>query len=267
MYKALQEFQEPILSKLKKLSDEVYLYENFLSEEECKEIVEEVKNTPDYVYQKEKNLVLKDSFNVSKLAQYRDRIKEVFNFNEKVKEKHISNNWTFVRMRPTGVGDGPHVDWPNFLNKIKISINESEDEKIKIKFQWVTILIYFNDDFGGGEIVYPEYGIEYHPKTGDLLVHNAEVVHTVYRVKSGERFFWQGDVAADFFTDEDGIKIYSEANEKIGNKDTEGEDFLFSINHRPILSKRLTKWAEDAKWNPDDESFIINGIIKKTREL
>lgn len=50
------------------------------------------------------------------------------------------------------------------------------------------ILMYLNDDFDGGEICYPELGIEYKPKPGALLIHYAGNMHGVNPITSGVRY-------------------------------------------------------------------------------
>ena len=50
------------------------------------------------------------------------------------------------------------------------------------------ILIYLNSNFDGGEICYPEYGIQYKPKRGVLIVHHAGNLHMVNPVSNGTRY-------------------------------------------------------------------------------
>lgn len=50
------------------------------------------------------------------------------------------------------------------------------------------IIMYLNDNFTGGEIVYPDLGVEYFPKPGALLVHRANELHGVNEVHSGVRY-------------------------------------------------------------------------------
>ena len=50
------------------------------------------------------------------------------------------------------------------------------------------ILMYLNDTFDGGEICYPELGIEYKPKPGVLLIHYAGNLHGVNPISNGVRY-------------------------------------------------------------------------------
>jgi hypothetical protein len=50
------------------------------------------------------------------------------------------------------------------------------------------VLMYLNGDFDGGEICYPELGIEYKPRPGLLLIHFAGNMHGVNPVSNGTRY-------------------------------------------------------------------------------
>ena len=39
------------------------------------------------------------------------------------------------------------------------------------------ICIYYNDDYEGGELFYPELDITYKPKAGDLVIHGGNILH------------------------------------------------------------------------------------------
>lgn len=51
-------------------------------------------------------------------------------------------------------------------------------------------LIYYNDDFEGGELYYPQYGVEVKPEPGLAVAHPGDInyLHGVKKVISGERF-------------------------------------------------------------------------------
>ena len=54
---------------------------------------------------------------------------------------------------------------------------------------FATILTYFSDpeDFGGGEIVFPDYDISLKPEAGSIVIFGNKVRHAVNDVTSGER--------------------------------------------------------------------------------
>jgi hypothetical protein len=49
-------------------------------------------------------------------------------------------------------------------------------------------VIYLNNDFEGGTINFPEYNVEYAPKTGDLVIFKADIQHEVTTITSGKRY-------------------------------------------------------------------------------
>jgi hypothetical protein len=50
------------------------------------------------------------------------------------------------------------------------------------------LVIYPNDGYEGGRIMYPQYDLKYQPKAGDMIMHEGYVRHGVEKVTSGERF-------------------------------------------------------------------------------
>ena len=49
-------------------------------------------------------------------------------------------------------------------------------------------VVYFNDDYEGGEIYYPDHEYWYKPKAGSMALHKGNTRHGVKKVNSGERF-------------------------------------------------------------------------------
>lgn len=64
------------------------------------------------------------------------------------------------------------------------------------------IAIYLNDDFTGGELYYPDLKLKIVPKPRSLVVHDADLRHSVQFVKSGTRYsittFILGDKSTKF---------------------------------------------------------------------
>lgn len=59
------------------------------------------------------------------------------------------------------------------------------DDPRKIVFG---IAIYLNDDFTGGELIYPDLGLSVTPKAGSMVIHDASLKHQVFPVVAGERY-------------------------------------------------------------------------------
>jgi predicted 2-oxoglutarate/Fe(II)-dependent dioxygenase YbiX len=54
----------------------------------------------------------------------------------------------------------------------------------------INSLFYYNDDFDGGELYYPQHGITVKPEPGLAVLHPGDInyLHGVKIVTSGERF-------------------------------------------------------------------------------
>ena len=64
------------------------------------------------------------------------------------------------------------------------------------------VAIYLNDDFTGGELVYPELNLTVNPRPRSMVIHKAEYLHEVLPVTSGNRYsittFVLGDETTKF---------------------------------------------------------------------
>jgi predicted 2-oxoglutarate/Fe(II)-dependent dioxygenase YbiX len=64
------------------------------------------------------------------------------------------------------------------------------------------VAIYLNDDFTGGELIYPDLGLSITPIAGSMVVHDASLKHQVFPVLEGERYsittFVFGDESTKF---------------------------------------------------------------------
>ena len=69
----------------------------------------------------------------------------------------------------------PHVDAAGYPS----------DNSRKIVFG---VAIYLNDNFKGGELIYPELGLSITPKPGSMVIHDASLKHQVFPVVSGSRY-------------------------------------------------------------------------------
>jgi predicted 2-oxoglutarate/Fe(II)-dependent dioxygenase YbiX len=75
------------------------------------------------------------------------------------------------------------------------------DDPKKIVFG---VAIYLNDDFEGGELIYPDLGLSVTPKRGNMVIHDASLKHQVFPVTSGDRYsittFVYGNELSKFVT-------------------------------------------------------------------
>lgn len=57
--------------------------------------------------------------------------------------------------------------------------NHTDAPQPRYGFVPISALIYINDDYLGGEINFPEYGIEIKPKSNDLIVFSGSMIHNL----------------------------------------------------------------------------------------
>lgn len=71
--------------------------------------------------------------------------------------------------------------------ELEMFIHIDNQGHMESPIKWGAV-VYFNDDYEGGEIYYPEYNYWYKPKAGSMAMHTGNTRHGVKKVISGERF-------------------------------------------------------------------------------
>lgn len=87
--------------------------------------------------------------------------------------KYVTKNYT-IRKYKTGGSMGPHID------RNKENPNNTMD--------W-TALIYLNDDYLGGELVFNDLGLSLKPKAGSVIFFPCEMVHSVAEILEGNKYY------------------------------------------------------------------------------
>lgn len=166
------------------VKDRLWEYENFLTAEEIDAIMGVINSSdesswfsedlPDY----DKHHAGK-TLPVSKTKELGDLI---FAIDTRVANL-FSNSTNIVRIGSIVRGSDTHrpVGLHRDNEDQDMATNRNADNKYGI-------LMYLNDTFDGGEICYPELGIEYKPKPGALLIHYAGNLHGVNPISGGFRY-------------------------------------------------------------------------------
>jgi len=207
-----------------------YVWENFLSAEELAPITEELNSyswgEPYHVY------------GLKSFLQYKDRLINSINLPEAtIKEFDHCN------ARHEGMGFDPHVDilnWANIIHEEEIPKSSSLATKSSLQAR-MGFIVYFNDDFEGGEICYPEFDFCYKPKAGDLVVHDIQNVHGVKKVKSGTRYTHAAHISDKFYLSEDS---WSKIDWPTGDFDLNDHHYYYTVKHGKSNNKRLDKFME-----------------------
>jgi len=175
----------------KKIGEDIYVYENFVSKSDCEDILEEIKKIKEdewFNLSSELHSVSKQK--VEKIKLIREKIESILE-----KDYFVGFNTNPVRMK-IGAKWGEHSDDTDFKDIVEASkkYKSGEDFDLADNTQ-MGFIVYFND-FKGGEVYYPNQNIEYAPKKGDLLIHSAfeHCTHGVKPVTSEIRYSYSNHI-------------------------------------------------------------------------
>ena len=168
-------------TNVKKIYDEIWVYENFLTAEECISL-ENIANSLTEPEWNEANSPL-DWYN----GKVSKAIPELLEINKRVCDLvapgYVATaNSSFHRMFP---GDNMHEHEDTCGEDGEATSNDDFNTCAITKYGAVA---YFTDNFEGGELYYPLLGLKIKPKSGDLLIHGALIRHGVAEVTSGIRY-------------------------------------------------------------------------------
>lgn len=159
-------------------------YENFLTREEVDAIMGVVNSSEESNWFSE-NLPDYDQHHAGKTLPVSAN-KELENVIKRIDGRVanlFSNSTHIVRIGSVVRGSSSHT--PVGLHRDNedqdMTVNRNADNKYGV-------LMYLNDTFDGGEICYPELGVEYKPKPGVLLIHYAGNLHGVNPISNGVRY-------------------------------------------------------------------------------
>lgn len=174
------------------LGIDIYLYKNFLSENE----LEKYNKILLSLEEKDWNQVNPEI----NWMWHTDPIPEILEIKDKISnilsgDIFIGPGNSFVRLLK-GATWGEHSDdyeFKSYIEKSK-SYNEGDpftEETIPV----YGLIVYFNN-FEGGEIYYPKQNVVYHPKAGDLVIHSSSehCLHGVREVKSEVRYSYSNNI-------------------------------------------------------------------------
>lgn len=172
-------------NKFQEIGKDIYVYENFLSKEECLEIVNFLKNVNENKWINSK-IIGNAKFFYSK-DEFSFIHKKLINIVPDGFVLGMEYPFTAVRLKKNDFWSA-HRDVDDF-DKIKNEQNvyNDEDQYEEKILSFYGVVVYFND-FEGGEIYYPNENVVYQGKAGDLVVHTSSCFHGVHPVKSEVRY-------------------------------------------------------------------------------
>jgi hypothetical protein len=177
----------------KEIGKNVYVYNNFLSNEECNLILEDILKLKEEDWSTIPGTTTKDYFGST------NPLESISSVRKKTISLMLENNYSAMFGRAQklikGAHRNPHADiyqWQDVLDKSNEYV-EGQDFELADLITYGTIA-YFND-FEGGELFYSnQNNLTYKPQKGDFLVHGAEEEcrHAVKEILSDVRYFAVG---------------------------------------------------------------------------
>ena len=167
------------------LSDDIFYIENFIENKDLEDLSSFIKDSSGFM-PSPNSIHLTKSFLQNKNAT---------SFYKKYKEKIYlllsSEEYTVFPDQALKYSESSHGGWAFYPHADAYDITNT-DGNIPI---WAYVL-YLNEDYQGGEIVYTVKNITIKPKAGTILVHSSleDCTHGVKEILSGERFVIAGFV-------------------------------------------------------------------------
>jgi hypothetical protein len=171
-----------------KIGEDIYVYHNFVTEEECDSILDIAKSLTEEEWVGRFNTTGEGHKTSNRSIDHLIPIKK--RLSDKLEEGiYLAENISIVRMRK-GATWGLHSDNHDFLDLIAASKLYTEGQEYTLEKNNIWGLVMYFNDFDGGRLFYPNQGIEYQPKRGDLVIHSSEehCLHGVDELKSDVRY-------------------------------------------------------------------------------
>lgn len=176
----------------KEISEDIFIYKNFLGYEECNEIVEYLDqlNESDWVLDRPGYSFYKRTERLDVISKVRDKIVSIL-----PDALNLGVCASAVRMKKGAYWE-IHSDVHDFFEIEKLANSYVEGQPyLEKELSVYGTVVYFNN-FEGGEIYYPNQGIIYKPSPGDLVIHSSsdKCLHGVKPLVSEKRYSYANHI-------------------------------------------------------------------------
>ena len=159
--------------KIAKLSDQVYEIQDFITEEELDQVMQFINLAKDsdwFAQDVEYKFWQDKVFDASKISTNSMFI----SFYHRIKDLFSSNiDLSGINLQRYMIND--------FLDK---HTDDHEGHRITNQKVFYGGVLYYNDDYLGGELNYPDLDIVHKPKARSLVLHSGKILHGTLPVKS-----------------------------------------------------------------------------------
>jgi hypothetical protein len=163
--------------------EEIWVYRNFLNQEEISEIYNVSKNLGDEAWGGDAARHTIEWYNgrssliVPELFPVRNKIQDLVQGYKVTPGESLARMWPGDTMHEHEDSCGPEG-------------TDDTDDNNTCAITEYGCVVYINDDFEGGDLYYPKLGLSYTPSAGDLVIHGSRIRHGVSEVKSGIRYVY-----------------------------------------------------------------------------
>lgn len=181
------------------LDDNLFYIENFISEKDILALQDAIKSDSyieDYGHQSHTSLNIKNSYILNMWNSYLSQLENMFNSSTEKLIRPYEDFVSIIKYRnfdfssndvPQDLANSNYVMFPH-ADDIPYDLSEKNLNERK-SFVSKGIVIFINDDFEGGEVVYVNKDISIKPKAGTLVCHpgTIEYSHAVNKFYNGDR--------------------------------------------------------------------------------
>jgi predicted 2-oxoglutarate/Fe(II)-dependent dioxygenase YbiX len=173
-----------MFSGAKQLAENIYLYENFLDKKDNEYMLELIKFQNDDEWKRvgeQENTILTLRTDIIEPL-----ILKVHSICPEGLDTVYNSSVNQIR---EGIIYGEHIDTNTSKHILDASKKYIDGEEFIFgDYPRFGLVFYFNDDYDDGEIYYPEMKVSHKPKSGDLVIHSADILHGTRPPKNGVRY-------------------------------------------------------------------------------
>lgn len=173
--------------KINVIAPGIFSIPGFLDDQQCSTVIDEIA---DRTWQKAFISLYRADELIERKLNLEERDVEVlrlpFHFNNicpsfsdrlhtAVTEAYNLNNFTISGFVLSKYVSGSHI-------------REHSDTGVNSTKRLVTCVQYFNDEYSGGQLLFPRFDISYRPNKGELILFYSEYSHAVKQIISGIRY-------------------------------------------------------------------------------
>lgn len=181
-------------SKFTEIGKDIYVYKNFIEKSVCDKLLKNVEDIEEDAWQlvSDAGRYLSSPGSIN-FEYVNNKISQEIGIAEGFFTNTISRALKIVK----GGYMGPHADNVEYENIIRQSEDYVDGDPYDLRENSHYGIVFYFNDFEGGELFYPKQNVVYKPDPGDLVIHSARehCTHGVKEVTGGTRYSYANNIA------------------------------------------------------------------------